>query len=304
MTGAEAAAPVLVVGREGQIARALAALSTPLRRFVCLGRADGVDLARPETLAAPIERFGPDIIVNAGAYTAVDRAESEAAAAFAVNRDGAGALAALAAARGLPLIHLSTDYVFDGRKPAPYVEDDPVAPLGVYGRSKAEGEAAIRAAGGRHLILRTAWVYAATGGNFVRTMLRLAATRDAVAVVDDQHGAPTAAADIADAIAALVVAIRTGNANWGTFHLTAAGETNWHGFAAAIFAAAARAGRKVPRLTAIPTVAYPTAARRPANSRLDCGKIAAAYGIALPDWREGLAAVMAETLATEDGGAA
>ncbi len=293
--------PVLVIGRSGQVAQALGALSGPDMRFVCVGREDGVDVTKPATLAAAIAAYRPDIVVNAAAYTAVDKAESEPAAAFAANRDGPGVLAALCAAENLPLIHISTDYVFDGTKPAPYVEDDPIAPLGVYGASKAEGEAAVRAAGGPHLILRVAWVYSPGGQNFVRTMLRLAETRDELGVVTDQIGSPTAAGDIAAAIRTICLRIRRDGRLTGgqTFHLTGSGTTHWHDFAAAIFAASGTAGRKVPRLRAIATADYPTPAKRPANSRLDCARIAAAYGIVMPDWRDSLAGVMKILIAEE-----
>jgi dTDP-4-dehydrorhamnose reductase len=190
----------------------------------------------------------------------------------------------------VPFIHVSTDYVFDGRKDEPYREEDAPFPLGAYGRSKLEGEAAVRAACPAAVILRTSWVYSPFGQNFVTTMLRLAETRDTVRVVDDQHGAPTAAADLADAILDLIDRLTEagGRHLGGVYHLTPAGETTWHGFAAAIFAGWARRGRRVPALEAITTAQYPTAARRPANSRLDCNKIARVFGLRLPPWQSSL----------------
>ena len=216
-------------------------------------------------------------MVNAAAYTAVDAAENDAAAAYRANRDGPAELARLCAAAGIPLIHVSTDYVFDGDKPSPYVETDPVAPHGVYGASKLAGEQAVLASGAHAIILRTAWVYAATGRNFVRTMLALAQTRDPLSVVADQHGCPTAAADLAAAI--LAIADRIEADGWddalsGVFHAAGSGETTWHGLALAVFEDAARHGAKIPTtVAAIATAEYPTPARRPANSRLDCGRL-------------------------------
>jgi dTDP-4-dehydrorhamnose reductase len=208
-----------------------------------------------------------------------------------VNRDGAAALAAAAAALGAPVLHVSTDYVFDGTKGVPYTEADAPAPAGAYGRSKLEGERAVLAANPRSVVLRTSWVVSATGHNFLRTMLRLAETRDEVAVVDDQRGAPTFAADLAEAVLGMaprLAAAPAGDAAFGVFHLAGAPDTTWHGFAAAIFAAAAARGRRVPALRAIPTSAYPTPTRRPADSRLDCSRIAAVHGVGRPDSRPAL----------------
>jgi dTDP-4-dehydrorhamnose reductase len=197
-------------------------------------------------------------------------------------------LAAAAARRGVPFIHVSTDYVFDGRKEAPYREEDVPSPLGAYGRSKLEGEAAVRAACPAAVILRTSWVYSPYGQNFVTTMLRLAETHDTVRVVDDQHGAPTAAADLAGAILDLAERLTGDPGTGGVYHLAGAGETTWRGFAAAIFAGWARRGHRVPRLEAITTAQYPTPAHRPANSRLDCSKIARVFGLRLPPWQTSL----------------
>jgi dTDP-4-dehydrorhamnose reductase len=282
--------PILVAGKTGQLARCL--VQEARRRgtaLVALGRPE-LDLTQPDTIAQVIEAHAPRAIVNAAAYTAVDKAEAEPALAMAVNRDGAGALAAAAARLRVPFIHVSTDYVFDGRKQGAYVEEDAAAPLGAYGRSKLEGEAAVAAAYPAGVILRTSWVYSPFGQNFVLTMLRLAATREKVGVVADQHGAPTAASDLADAILDLIdrlAAARERDAG-GIYHLAAAGETTWHGFAAAIFAGWARRGGRVPALEAITTAQYPTAAWRPANSRLDCSKAARVFGLALPPWRSSL----------------
>jgi dTDP-4-dehydrorhamnose reductase len=283
--------PILVAGKTGQLARCLAQEArrrgTPL---VAVGRPE-LDLTQPELLARAVEAHAPGAIVNAAAYTAVDKAEAEPALAMAVNRDGAGALAAAAARLGVPFLHVSTDYVFDGRKESPYVEEDAPSPLGAYGRSKCDGEAAVRGACPAGVILRTSWVYSPFGQNFVSTMLRLAATREKVQVVDDQHGAPTAAFDLASTILDLVerlTAAPRGRDTGGIYHLAADGETTWHGFAAAIFAGWARRGHRVPVLEPITTPQYPTAARRPPNSRLDCSKIARVFGLRLPPWRSSL----------------
>jgi dTDP-4-dehydrorhamnose reductase len=284
--------PILVAGKTGQLARCLAQEAD--RRAVpllALGRPE-LDLTQAGSLVAAVAAHAPRLIVNAAAYTAVDRAEAEPEAAMAVNRDGAGALAAAAARQGVPFIHVSTDYVFDGRQDAPYREEDAPSPLGAYGRSKLAGEAAVRAACPGAVILRTAWVYSPYGQNFVTTMLRLAETRAAVRVVDDQHGAPTTAADLAGAILDLAAqfADKTSgdDSAGGVYHLTGGGETTWYGFASAIFAGWARRGRRVPTLEPITTAQYPTAAQRPLNSRLDCSKIARVFGLRLPPWQHSL----------------
>jgi dTDP-4-dehydrorhamnose reductase len=246
------------------------------------------DFDAPESLPALIDRIAPDIVVNAAAHTAVDRAESEADAAFRANAQAPRAIAEACARRGARLLHYSTDYVFDGRGTRPYREGDPTAPASVYGASKLAGEEAIRASGAPHLILRTAWVYAAHGKNFLRTMLRLADERDELRVVADQLGTPTPAALIADATAQLLVQAVTRS---GTWHLTATGATTWHGFAEAIMQGAHARGliARVPRVLPIATVDYPTPAARPAYSVLDCSALQRDFGIALPDWQEGLA---------------
>ena len=231
---------ILVTGITGQVGGALAARPAPEgTTWIPAGR-DRLDLSAPETIAGALAALAPDAVVNPAAYTAVDAAETDRETAFRVNRDGPAALAAACAARGIPLIHVSTDYVFDGSGTRPYRTDDPVAPLGAYGASKEAGEQAIRAALADHVILRTAWVYAAEGKNFVNTMLRVGAERDELRVVADQRGTPTPAGDIAAAIATVLAARRGGVAVRGTFHYTAAGETTWNGLAEAVFRRAAQ----------------------------------------------------------------
>lgn len=287
---------VLVTGGGGQVATALRA-ALPAQGFeaVVAGR-PALDFDRPETLDAVFRAARPDAVVNAAAWTAVDAAEAEEAAAHRANAEGPARLAALCAGAGVPLIHLSTDYVFDGRKGAPYVEDDPVSPLGAYGRTKLAGERAVLAAGGKAIVLRTAWVHAPTGKNFVRTMLAAGAQRPVLRVVADQRGCPTAAPDLADTLAAVLARLR--DDGWraefgGVFHAAGAGETTWHGFAVAIFEEAARAfGGPRPEVQPIATADWPTPAARPADARLDCGKLARVFGVALPHWRDGLRRVL------------
>lgn len=282
---------ILVAGSQGQLARALAEQAKAHAGFdvVALGRPQ-LDLADAAGIARAIAAERPQLVVNAAAYTAVDKAESEQQVAFAVNRDGAGALAAAARAHGCPIIQVSTDYVFDGAKPSPYIETDATGPTGVYGRSKLAGEAAVAAANAQHLILRTSWVHAPYGQNFLRTMLRLAAERPELRVVADQIGNPTYAPHLADAILALAGRLADGRQPhaWGIYHAAGTGETSWHGFAAAIVRAGARFG--VPQVPVVPIVTtdYPTPARRPANSRLDCGKLERAFGVRLPSWQQGV----------------
>jgi len=281
-------APILVTGGTGQVASALAAVGGEAVRVV--GR-PAFDFDRPESIVASVRAAAPWLVVNAAAYTAVDAAEDDAEAAYRANRDGPGALAQLCAAAGVPLIHISTDYVFDGAKGAPYVETDATAPTGVYGASKLAGEQEVLAVWARTIVLRTSWVYAPTGKNFVRTMLRVGAERDRLRVVADQRGCPTTAADLADAILAIAARLREG---WrddyaGVFHAAGSGETTWHGLAVATFEEAARFGARVPVVEAITTAEYPTKAKRPADTRLDCGKLAAVFGVRLPDWRASLA---------------
>lgn len=283
---------LLVTGRDGQVARAIRDLLPATGWDVAaVGRPDA-DLEHPHRVAAAIHRARPSIVVSAAAYTAVDKAEDEPDRAHLVNAVAPGIIAAAAADVGAPVIHFSTDYVFDGSKRSPYVEDDLTAPLGVYGATKLAGEAAVTAANPRHVILRTAWIASPVGANFVRTMLRLAAERPALRVVADQTGAPTFAADLAAAVR--VIADRVTDAatssddHYGIFHVSGEGETSWHGFAEAIVAGAARRGRSAVPVEAIATADFPTRARRPAYSKLSSARIARIYGVRLPHWRQSL----------------
>jgi dTDP-4-dehydrorhamnose reductase len=280
---------ILIAGREGQLARAL--LSRLAGHELTALEPPELDLASRDSIASAMDAARPELVINAAAYTAVDRAEDQADLARAVNATGAGWLAEAAAARGAPFVHVSTDYVFAGDKGAPYVETDPVAPLGVYGVTKEEGERVVRAANPRSVVIRTAWVCSADGANFVKTMLRLAGERDEIRVVADQHGAPTFAADLADAIARMIprlMAAQPGDEAFGIFHLSGTPHTTWHGFTQEILAQAGRRGHPVPKLTPIATADYPTKARRPADGRLDCAKIGRVHGIAPADWRVSL----------------
>ena len=275
---------ILVFGSTGQVA-------TELRRqaeVTALGRAEA-DLSDPQACAAAIRAHGPDLVINAAAHTAVDRAEEEEALATAINGAAPAAMARACAETGVPFVHVSTDYVFDGSGETPWRPDHPVAPLGAYGRSKLAGEEGIRVAGGRAAILRTSWVFSAHGSNFVKTMLRLSETRDALNVVDDQVGGPTPAADIAATLLRMGAAMRDGQ-DGGTYHYGGAPAVSWAEFAREIFR---RAGRDVA-VTGIPSSDYPTPAARPLNSRLDGESLERDFGIAPPDWRAGLDAVLGE----------
>jgi len=285
---------LLVLGCGGQVGRELCRLAWPAGYTVAAHDRDRIDITRREAVVAAVARERPDFVINAAAYTAVDRAESEPDAAWAGNCTGPANLAAVCHDAGVPLIHLSTDYVFDGTKSDTYREDDPVNPLGVYGRSKEAGDRAVRSALLQHVIVRTAWVYSAHGNNFVKTMLRLGAERPVLRVVADQTGSPTSAADIAAAIGAIVQQIAAGNTNWGTYHFAGGGRVTWHGFAEAIFDLAAPWRGTPPLVEAITTADYPTAARRPANSVLDCSRIGAAFGVVPRPWRAALAEVIGE----------
>lgn len=292
MTGDE----ILVVGQSGQLARALVRLDTIAgRQVICTGRPD-LDLAQPETVQEVIERIAPVLVINAAAYTAVDQAESEPETAFAINADGVGVLGRLCARRQIPMIHVSTDYVFDGSATQPYAPDDPVAPQGAYGRSKAAGEAVLREVLDRHIILRTAWVFSDGGKNFLTTMIGAGAVRSELRVVDDQHGSPTYAADLAQGIAEIATRIlrEPQNSCWGTYHLTNSGATTWCGFAREIFACQARTGVAIPEVVAITTADYPTPARRPKWSVLDCAPTERAFGVCLPDWKDATARCIAQ----------
>jgi dTDP-4-dehydrorhamnose reductase len=293
---------ILLLGQNGQVGWELQRALAPL------GQVTGCDIdsppewradfAQPEALAALVARAQPDVIVNAAAHTAVDKAESEPALAHAINAAAPGVLAREAAARGALLVHYSTDYVFDGSGNAARAEDAPTAPLSVYGRTKLEGEQAIRASGCSHVILRTSWVYAARGGNFARTMLRLAAERDTLNVIDDQVGAPTGAELLADITAHALLRVRATPTLAGTYHCVAGGETSWHGYARFVVEAARAAGRPVKvhadAIRPIPTSAYPTPALRPLNSRLSTRKLQQAFGLVPPPWQRGVERVLAE----------
>ena len=286
---------IAVTGKQGQVVSSLVDVGPELDvEIVPVGRPE-LDLLSPETVRPALANVRPDIIVSAAAYTAVDQAEKEQDQAMAINAKGAGAVADAARTLGVPVIHLSTDYVFDGRKSTPYVEEDPVAPANVYGASKLAGERAVTAVTPDHVIVRTAWVYSPYGKNFVRTMLTLAQSRNELRVVADQHGCPTYAHDIAVAIVAIARNLLDrphDDQLRGIFHLASAGETNWAEFASVIFGSLSRLGERVPVVKPIPTSEYPTPARRPANSRLDCTKLARLHGIQLPSWRTSLRACL------------
>ena len=275
---------ILVFGRTGQVA-------TELQRqaeVTALGRA-AADLSDPASCVAAIRAHRPAVVINAAAWTAVDKAEDHEAEAHVINADSPGAMARECAAQGIAFLHISTDYVFAGDGTAPWRETDPVSPQNAYGRTKLAGEVAVRAAGGRHAILRTAWVFSAHGANFVKTMLRLSETRDALRVVDDQTGCPTPAADIAAALLVMATRMQAGQGG-GTYHFGGQPFVSWAGFARETLA---RAGRAVT-VTGIPTTDYPTPAARPLNSRLDCAKLRTDFGINAPDWKAGLSRVLDE----------
>ena len=287
---------ILVFGAGGQIGREVCRAAWPPRYAVLPLDRRVIDITKIAAVGALLARETPDLAINLAAYTAVDRAESEADAAWAINCAGAAHIAAACAESETPLIHLSTDYVFDGRKTGSYQEVDAVNPLGVYGSSKEAGERAVRAALTQHVILRTAWVFGAYGTNFVKTMLRLAAERPLLRVVADQRGCPTAAADIAAAQMVIAERIEKGAAKWGTYHFADVDAVSWHGFAKAIFDLAAPQLSVRPQVEPITTDQYPTPARRPMNSVLDCRKIEEAFGIRTLPWRVGLASVIREIL--------
>jgi dTDP-4-dehydrorhamnose reductase len=287
---------ILVTGRGGQLATALEA-ALPARGFEALlvGQPE-FEFDQPESVIAAFNALKPDVVVNCAAWTAVDAAEDDEAGAFRTNALGPALLGQLSRDADIPIIQISTDYVYDGLKGAPYLESDVPNPLGAYGRTKLAGEWAAQAANPRCIVLRTAWVFAPMGRNFLLTMLALGEQRPELRVVADQWGSPTAAPDLADAIAAILVRIR--DHGWrddfaGTYHATGGGFTNWHGFAEAIFTAAARHGAPRPKVHAITTADYPTKAKRPADGRLDTGKLLRTFGVALPPWEAGLARVMA-----------
>ncbi|MFG0586050.1 dTDP-4-dehydrorhamnose reductase [Pseudomonas sp. zjy_9] len=284
---------ILISGHTGQVAQALQhALAD--HQLLSLGR-QAFDLEQPASLRETILRERPQLLINAAAYTAVDLAEQEPERAFAVNAEAPGAMAKACAELGIPLIHYSTDYVFDGSKDGAYHEDDASNPLGVYGASKLAGEQAVAASGCEHLILRTSWVYSRHGRNFLLTMQRLLQEREELKVVDDQIGAPTWAGSIAAASAELIQAWQQGNRHWGTYHLTNQGQTSWFGFAQAIAEHLRAAGKPCARLLPIPSSDYPTPARRPLNSCLDGTRLAHDWNLRLADWRQALQQCLGET---------
>ena len=287
---------IAVTGKAGQVVTSLIERGTAAgHEVIALGRPE-LELADPASVARTLEVAVPDAIVSAAAYTAVDKAESESDLAYAINSAGAGAVAQAARVLGVPLVHISTDYVFDGRLDRPYVESDLTGPTGAYGASKLAGEQAVLTAhGDNSAVLRVAWVYSPFGANFVKTMLRLAGDRDEVSVVADQLGNPTSALDIADGIIRIATNMVSDSYPElrGVFHMTASGEASWADFAEAIFAASAAQGGPSARVKQITTADYPTPARRPANSRLDCSLIAKAHGVVLPEWRQSLESVIA-----------
>jgi dTDP-4-dehydrorhamnose reductase len=295
---------ILLLGKNGQVGWELQRSLAPLGQLISMGR-NACDLADPERLRAVIHEVDPTVIVNAGAYTAVDKAESESERALAINALAPGVLADEAKKRGAWLVQYSTDYVFDGNKASAYGEDDETGPLSVYGATKLAGEQAILQSGCRHLIFRTSWVFAARGGNFAKTMLRLAQTRDELKVVGDQFGAPTSAELIAD-ISALCLrdVLRPGGDKLqGVYHLAAAGDTSWHGYAQYVLTRAAEAGVALQcspeRVIPIPTTDYPLPARRPANSRLATSKLQQAFDLSLPHWSYHAERMLTEILTTE-----
>jgi len=284
--------PILLFGGDGQVGREIRHCAADQGvRVIPLGR-DKADLSKPGSIRAVFAEFPCRAVVNAAAYTAVDKAQSDGDAAFAVNRDGPGILAQACHEHGLPLIHYSTDYVFDGRKSGPYGEDDAVNPLSVYGASKAAGEEAVRKRCAQHIILRTSWVYSVHGHNFVKTMLRLGAERPALSIVGDQTGCPTSARSIAQATLSI---LRSAQPRWGTYHFCGAGLTSWYGLAQEIFRVQQElTGQAGPELTPVATTDYPTPAPRPANSALDCRRIYEHYGIEPAPWQGELRAVLEE----------
>ncbi len=294
---------ILVTGREGQVVQSLLekASQRPDLDVIALGRPE-LDLTKPETVHSAIEAIKPDLVVSAAAYTAVDLAEDEKELAFAVNATGAEAVAQAAKSCGIPVIHLSTDYVFAGDADEPYIETDATEPRSVYGSSKLEGERLVAQANPRHIILRTAWVYSPFGKNFVKTILKLAETRDALSVVSDQWGNPTSALDIAHAIIRVAdhLAATSDLSAYGVYHLAGAGDTNWSGFARAIFSESVRLGGSTATVMDIATADYPTKAARPANSRLSTGKFQRVFNWSAPRWQLSLRDVVSRLVLLSD----
>lgn len=288
---------ILVAGRSGQVAQSLveAAKARPGIELIAMGRPD-LDISDQASVDQAVADIDPDMVINAAAYTAVDKAEEEREAAFDGNKAGPRHLAEATAANELPLIHISTDYVFDGQGERPYKEGDPTAPLGVYGESKLAGERVVTGTNPRHLILRTAWVYGAYGANFLKTMLRVAESRDELSVVADQRGAPTSSHAIAEVLLDIAEGIRDGKDAWGVYHMAAQGETVWADFAEAIFEASAQHGGPSAAVKHIPSSEYPTPAARPAYSVLDSSKLKDAFGTQIPHWRDPIEGIVARVL--------
>ncbi|MQB16947.1 MULTISPECIES: dTDP-4-dehydrorhamnose reductase [Pseudomonas] len=285
---------ILITGQHGQVSQELQQRLQDLGELIVLGR-DQLDLADADLIRQQVRAHRPGLIINAAAHTAVDLAESEPDAAFAINAIAPGILAEEAKALGIPLIHYSTDYVFDGSKPAPYTENDTPNPLGVYGQSKLAGEQAIAAVGGQYLILRTSWVYSSHGKNFLLTMQRLLQEKPQMRIVADQIGAPTWAGTIANSTRVLIEQWLAGKAGaWGVYHLTAQGETSWFGFAAAIGEQLRAEGKACAELEPIPSSAYPTPAQRPLNSRLDCTRLQQQWHVSQPQWQDALHECLAQ----------
>lgn len=282
---------ILLFGANGQLGKCLRRVHWPEGTSLIAHDRHETDLCYPDAPAAAIASLSPDLVINAAAYTAVDEAEDEPELAFAINAQAPAAMAAACEQREVPFIHISTDYVFDGTKRAPYLETDPVCPMGAYGSSKAEGEQRVRQACERHVILRTAWVYSAFGNNFVKTMLRLSREREVVRVVADQIGNPTSAHSLADAILAIAPAC-VATPSWGTYHLAGQGDASWYDLAESVFVDMERRIGRRPKNLAITSLEYPTPTRRPANSRLNCDKIETAFNIRLPPWRRALQLVL------------
>jgi len=295
---------ILLLGKNGQVGWELQRALAPLGELIALDFDSpgplGADFSKPESLAATVRAVAPQIIVNAAAHTAVDKAESEPELARAINASAVGVVAREAAALGAWLAHYSTDYVFDGSGTTPWLEDSPTGPLSVYGQTKLEGEEAIRASGVQHLIFRTSWVYAARGGNFAKTMLRLAKERDKLTVINDQIGAPTGADLLADITAHALRAAQQQPMLAGTYHAVAAGETSWHGYAKHVIEFARAAGQPIKvaadAIEPVPTSAFPTPARRPGNSRMNTRKLQQTFGFTLPAWQTGVERMLTEVL--------
>ena len=296
---------ILLLGKNGQVGWELQRALAPLGEVIALGSDSpaplSADFSKPDLLAATVRAVAPQIIVNAAAHTAVDKAESEPALARAINATAVGVLAREAAASGAWLAHFSTDYVFDGSGSTPWTEDSPTSPLSVYGQTKLEGEEAIRASGAKHLIFRTSWVYAARGGNFAKTMLKLAKERDKLTVINDQFGAPTGAELLADITAHALRAAQQQPPLSGTYHAAAGGEPTWHGYATHVIEFARAAGQPIKvsadAIAPVPTSAFPTPAKRPGNSRMNTRKLQSAFGLTLPHWQAGVERMLTEVMA-------